>query len=365
MAEIDRRRALILAAGATMANAALPGGQARAESGQSLLAVQWGAPWIDVTRQITAAYTKQSGDKVAFELHAGGAMAVVAKMRPLWPRVPYNLVSGWDPTFAAMIRSDWLEPVTVEELPVLAEIPKVYFAKDAAGRLMSVPLSTSGAFWGYREDLLDNPLASVDQLLEPRFKGKICVPYPVNLSGLLMLTLAVQRGGDERNIEPGWQFLKELASRGQIGRVINTNSEFIDAMSSGDLSVAFFNIGAWTQVRKRFPTKILSRLPDNKGFLFNEGFAILKGDDPAKVAAAKRLAADFATAANNEAYNMPLGEGPTNPKAKAGPDIADVFYTPDELPKYAYFPDYAYMSSQVDGWAKRWETEIVPLLRQN
>ena len=69
--------------------------------------------------------------------------------------------------------------------------------------------------------------------MESRFKGKLCVPFPVNLTGLLMLTLAMQRGGNERNIEPGWQFLKELAERGQIGRVINNNSEFINAMSSG------------------------------------------------------------------------------------------------------------------------------------
>ena len=224
----------------------------------------------------------------------------------------------------------------------------MFFQKNAKGELMSVPLSTAGAFWGYRTDLVDKPIESIEQLLEPRFKGKLCVPFPVNLTGLLMLTLAMQRGGNERNIEPGWQFLKELAERGQIGRVINNNSEFINAMSSGETSVAFFNIGAWTQVRKQFPVKIMSKIKDNKGFLFNEGFAVIKQSDPKKVAAAKRLANHFATPEINEQYNWPLGEGPTNPKAKANPDIADVFYTPDELGQYAYIADFEYMSSQVD-----------------
>ena len=54
---------------------------------------------------------------------------------------------------------------------------------------MTTPLSTSGAFWGYRTDLVDKPIESIEQLLEPRFKGKLCVPFPVNLTGLLMLTL--------------------------------------------------------------------------------------------------------------------------------------------------------------------------------
>ncbi len=359
MTAITRRRAITLAT-----TAALPVLPATAQEHPSLLMVQWGAPWIDVTREIAGDFTKQTGDRVAYELHAGGAMAIVAKIRPSWPRTPYNLISCWDPVFAAMIESDWLEPVTVEELPVLKEIPPAFFQKNKAGQLMSIPLSTSGAFWGYREDLLKEKLTSIEQLLEPRFKGQICVPYPVNLTGLIILTLAVQRGGNERNIEPGWQFLKELAQRGQIGRVINTNSEFIDAMSSGDLSVAFFNAGAWAQVRKRYPTRILNKLADNKGFLFNEGFAIMKGDDPAKVAAAKQLAGTFATAANNTKYNMPLGEGPTNIHATPGPDIAGIFYAPDELDRYAYVADFGYMSSQVNGWARRWETEIVPLLRQ-
>jgi spermidine/putrescine-binding protein len=357
---LDRRNFLV-GSGLGATAALLGGGRfSPAQAAEQLLVVQWGAAWIDVSRKIVETYSKDTGDKVAWELHAGGAMAIVAKIRPQWPHVGYNVISAWDPVFQAMIKEDWLEPVSLDEMPALKDIPPAFFQKDAAGRLMSVPLSTSGAFWGYREDLVDKPIESVEQLLEPRFKGKLCVPYPVNLTGLLMLTLAMQRGGDERNIEPGWKFLKELAQRGQIGRVINTNSEFIDAMSSGETSVAFFNIGAWTQVRKRFPTKILSRLADNKGFLFNEGFGIVKGD---KVAAAKRFANFFATPAINEMYNLPLGEGPTNIKAKAADDIADVFYKPDELARYAYIADFAYMASQVDGWAKRWETEIAPLLR--
>jgi putative spermidine/putrescine transport system substrate-binding protein len=366
MNEFSRRDLLKVSAaaglGSSLGLAAAPG--ALAQQGEQLLVVMWGAAWIEVSRKIVDAYVAKTGDRVAWELHAGGAMAIVAKIKPAWPRVGYNLISGWDPVFRAMIKEDWVEPVTLDEMPALRDIPSVFFQKNAKGELMSVPLSTAGAFWGYRTDLVDKPIESIEQLLEPRFKGKLCVPFPVNLTGLLMLTLAMQRGGNERNIEPGWQFLKELAERGQIGRVINNNSEFINAMSSGETSVAFFNIGAWTQVRKQFPVRIMSKIKDNKGFLFNEGFAVIKQSDPKKVAAAKRLANHFATPEINEQYNWPLGEGPTNPKAKASPDIADVFYTPDELAQYAYIADFEFMASQVDAWAKRWEQEIAPLIRR-
>jgi putative spermidine/putrescine transport system substrate-binding protein len=90
----------------------------------------------------------------------------------------------------------------------------------------------------------------------------------------------------------------------------------------------------------------------------------MKGDNPARVAAAKRFANHFATPEINGRYNMPLGSGPTNPKAEANPAIADIFYKPEELDRFAYIPDYGYLSSQMDAWTRRWETEILPLIRR-
>lgn len=359
MAELDRRALL----SGIAASAAL-GPLAAHAAGQQLLVVMWGAQWIDVSRPIGEEWTKQTGDRIQWELHAGGAMAVVGRLRPLWPRIQQNLIAAWDPVFDAMLAADWVEPVDPTEMPALKDIPDIFFKKNSKGEKMTVPLSTAGAFWGYRTDLVEKPIESIEQLLEPRFKGKICVPVPVNLSGLLMVSLAMQRGGNERNIEPGWQFLKELAERGNIGQVVANNSEMINAMSQGDLSVAFWNTGGWQAVRDRFPCRLLTRLKDNKGFLFNEGFAVMKGQDPARIAAAKQFANHFATPEINGRYNMPLGSGPTNPKSKAADAIKDIFYKPEELSQYAYIPDYAYMATEVDGWTKRWETEITPLVRR-
>ena len=114
---------------------------------EQLLVVMWGNPWIEVCRKIVDAYSAKTGDKVAWELHAGGAMAIIAKMKPLWPRVNYNLISGWDPVFRAMIKQDWVLPVTLDQMPALKDIPPAFFQKSDKGELMSVPLSTSGAFW--------------------------------------------------------------------------------------------------------------------------------------------------------------------------------------------------------------------------
>jgi len=337
-----------------------PGLIRTAEARERLLVVQWGAQWIEATQAIVEDYNKEYDDRIAFELHSGGAFAVVAKIKASWPRTQYNVISAWDPVFHAMIAEDWLEPVTVEDVPNIADIPEPYFAKDPAGRKMTVPLSTAGAFWGYRTDMVDKPVESVEQFLEPRFRNKLAVPYPVNLTGLLMVSLAIQNGGDERNVEPGWDLLKEIARRGNIGRICNNNSEFINAMASGEMAGGFWNNGGWYATVERFPVKIMNRLSDNKGFLYNEGFAILKGSP---MEASYRFANYFAQPEVNEFYNMRLGSGPTKPGAQANPLLADMYYAPDELDTYAVFPDFPYLQTQVDGWAQRWETEVLPLIR--
>ena len=48
---------------------------------------------------------------------------------PVWPRVSYNVISGWDPTFRAMINEGWVEPVSLDEMPALKEIPPAFFQR--------------------------------------------------------------------------------------------------------------------------------------------------------------------------------------------------------------------------------------------
>ncbi|MFG1359387.1 extracellular solute-binding protein [Xanthobacter pseudotagetidis] len=332
-----------------------------AQAAERLLVVQWGANWIEVSKQILAEFQKTNDTQVAWELHSGGSAAVVAKIKAVWPRTQYNVLSVWDPVFRAMIAEDWLLPIDESIVTNLKTIPDQYIQKNAMGEKMTVPLSTAGAFWGYREDLLPGGFSSLEDLLKPEFKGKLCVPYPINLTGLLIVSAAIQRGGNEKNPEPGWDFIKELASKGQIGEICTSNSEYINAMATGRYSVGFWNNGGWFATAKNFPVKLKNRMPDNKGFLYNEGFCVLKGS-PAK--AAFEFANFFADPKMNEIYNMPLGSGPTQPSAKANPMIADWYYAPEELPKYAYFADFAYLSSVMNEWNARWEREIVPLVRR-
>ena len=359
MTVISRRRfgrGALATAGAALATPMLV---RPARAAERLLVVQWGAQWIEVSKEILEKYNETHDLEVAWELHSGGSAAVVARIKAEWPNTQRNVCSVWDPVFRDMIAEDWLEPVDESLVPNLAAIPDAFIQKNDAGQKMTVPLSTAGAFWGYREDILPEGFTSIEDFLKPEFKGQLCIPYPINLTGLFIVTCAIQRGGDEFNVEPGWEFVKELAASGAIGQICTNNSEFINAMSSGQYGVGFWNNGGWFATAANFPVKIMNRMPDNKGFLYNEGFCVLKGSP---MEAAWSFANFFAGPEMNELYNMNLGSGPTHPAAKANPKIADWYYAPDELATYAHIPDYAHLGRVKDEWNKRWETEVVPLI---
>ncbi len=361
MTSLTRRRftqGMLASSGAALTMPALT---RPAFAADRLLIVQWGAMWIDVSRQILDKYLEETGSdvRVAWEQHSGGAAAILARIQAEWPNTQRNMISAWDPVFRSMMNEDWLEPVDESIVTNLADIPDLFVQKDAEGRAMTVPLSTAGAFWGYREDLLPNGFDSIEDLLRPEFRGQLCIPYPINLTGLFIVTCAIQRGGDEFNVEPGWEFVKELAASGAIGQICTSNSEFINAMATNQFGVGFWNNGGWFATAENFPVVIKNRMPDNKGFLYNEGFCVLKGSP---LDAAWDLANFFARPDINELYNMGLGSGPTHPDAKANPLIADWFYEPEELDEFAYVADFDHLGSVMGDWNERWETEVLPLI---
>ena len=64
------------------------------------------------------------------------------------------------------------------------------------------------------------------------------------------------------------------------------------------------------------------------------------------------------------AAEVPAKPPEKQPSAKANPMLNGWYYAPDELAKYAYFADFAYLGKVMNEWNTRWEKEIVPLVRR-
>jgi putative spermidine/putrescine transport system substrate-binding protein len=328
-----------------------------AQAAESLVAVEWGGDVVEAMKQIAA---KQNSVQIKWVLHEGGSSAILAKLKAAWPHMDYDYVSGTEASFSRMAQEGWLETVTNEAIPNLADIPDKLIVKDKDGNRKAVPRAVGGIYFGYREDRSPIAIQNMDDLLNPKLKGLICWPGPSQNTMFQLVALALHRGGNEFNPEPGWQFMKEIARSGNIGRVAATDADFTTSLTRGETAVGFFAEPGWATVAKDFPVKRLTKQVGMPTFLYQSGFGIMKNRP--NVAATMKFVNYCISPEMNTLYSQVAGEAPLNAKATTPSNLSHLSFTPEEMDKFVYVPDIMQCLSQLDAWTKRWETEIAPLL---
>jgi putative spermidine/putrescine transport system substrate-binding protein len=325
-----------------------------AHAAKALSVVDWGPPWIDSTKQIANEWGKAS---INWTLHSGGAASVLPKIKAAWPNPPYDLVDVWSPVFISMINEGWAEPVTFDVCPNLKDIPSSLISKDKNGNMMNIPRGTSGIFMASSENC-PIEITNIEDLLSPKLKGQVMWPNPTLHTNVQTVCLAMARGGDQYNMEPGWEFLKELAKSGNIGRVAANTSDQITSFETGETSVTFIDQGSRTGIKGVKINHLTKTDESMKTFMFVSGWMVLSSSKN------KKLAFDLAnhtiTKENSEKYFREVGEVPAHSQAKHG--VEHLRFSDEEFKKYALIPDWDYISTQLDEWNKRFEKEIIPLL---
>jgi putative spermidine/putrescine transport system substrate-binding protein len=357
--KIDRRDLLMIAAGGLAAVQLTRNGSLMhsAWSEDRLTIVEWGH-YVDTMKQ---AFQASGGADANWVHHEGGSAAILAKIKTSWPNPPYDLIGAWKPVFLSMAREGWIEKVTIDDVPNLKDVPERLIDKDESGNWISVPRALTAAVFAYRTDLCPIEITKLTDLLDPRLKGQIAWPNPVTNTNLQVAALALANGGHENNMEPGWTMLKELAKRGNIGRVYGKTSEGINSLTTGETSVTFMDCGSLNQVAKKVPVKFLSKVHGSlKTFPWAIGWCILKSST------AKKAAFDFANYTISPDVNTMLGtaygEGPTNVKSAPVRGLEHLSFNEEQLARFAHFADYDRLSKDMDAAVKRFEQEIQPLL---
>lgn len=350
-----RRRFLGTAAGAATLSGLSWTKLATAQT--SLTAVEWGGDVVEAMKQIAAAQNAAQFNWVLFQ---GGSASILPKIQASWPNPEYDYVAGWEGSFNTMVAEDWLETVTVDRIPNLADIPEAMVIKDAQGNWKAVPRAVGGIYFGYRKDTAPIEVSSIDDLFKPALQRQICWPGPSQNMMLQLVALAIHGGGDENNMEPGWKLMTELAKSGNIGRIAVTDSDFTNSLTSGETSVGFFAEPGWTTVAENFPVERLTKVSGIPTFLYQSGFAVLKNRP--NVDATMAFINHAISPAMNTLYAEVAGEAPLNGKAKAPEKLAHLTFSSEEMAKYVHVPDFGVVLSNQDAWAKRWENEIAPLL---
>ncbi len=358
LTDLTRRRLLsgasLLALPALAGTSLLPRSAAAANT---LTAAEWGGDVVEAMKQIAA---HQQTSAINWVLFQGGAGSILPKIKAAWPRVEYDYVAGWEGSFNSMVAESWVETISVAEIPNLADIPERIVMKDSQGNWKAVPRAVGGIYFGYRPDMAPLKITSIDDLFSPKLKGAICWPGPTQSMMLQIVALALHAGGNESNMEPGWKLMKELAKSGNIGRVAVTDVDFTNSFTSGETYVGFFAEPSWAAVAKNFPITRLTKQAGMTTFLYQSGFAMMK-NRPNRQATLDFI--NFAISpAMNTLYANVAGEAPLNAKATTPDRLKHLSFTPAEMAKFVYVPDYQIVLGSQDAWTKRWESDIAPLL---
>jgi putative spermidine/putrescine transport system substrate-binding protein len=353
------RRRDVLAAGAAAGTLALPLAKAWSQTKPTLAGVTWGGPWITAWKQLVA---EQNAVDVDWTLHEAATSAIVAKIKATWPKPQFDFVNASAPTLIAMMREGWVEPLQ-HAIPNLAHLPADLFVKSPEGDVVAIPVDITTVFWAYDEHAVGMKIEKPDDLLSPKLRDKVMLNWPSIGSGAQLTSLARARGGDEHNIQPGFDFVKDLIKAKNVARLVKTDVEVVNAFTTGEVAIGVINMGNYHEIRKHVDLTPLDKVPDSpcfKSFFGYEGVAVLKREGDHKPVM------DFLNSClepgPNSEYSAAIGALPANLQGTASPELAPLQLSADEIKRFAVFPDVPYISAQISEWNRKWELEIGPLL---
>ena len=201
----------------------------------------------------------------------------------------------------------------------------------------------------YRKDLVPLEPKTLNDLLDPRLKGKVLSPTASYASGLWIVYASLVNGGTDRNVDPGFDYLRRL--KPNLARFYTTGPEAMKLLQSGEAAVFPFALFANLRPHLGPDSQYKFVLPPGPVFTTTYSVAIAS---PKRKAQAQRFVDFLATAQAQALYCDKVLCIPTHPSAKA-PQAAEEF-RPD--PARLYRPDLQLINKSLPAWDDRFKKEI-------
>ncbi len=195
---------------------------------------------------------------------------------------------------------------------------------------------------------------SWNDLGDPKFKGKVVVGSTVGYGIEALVMLARANGGNEKNIEPGFDFMAKKVAPNALNWE-SSQANIAQQMLSGEaVLVAWSNMRAQGVIDQGGPIGFV--YPKEGARLGLSAVCVVKG------APQPELAQQFLEMMLSPAMQTELARaatmGPVNAKVKLDPELASkVVYGPEQT-KALVAVDWATINKQVPEWTKRWNREV-------
>ncbi|TDR90224.1 extracellular solute-binding protein [Enterovirga rhinocerotis] len=264
------RRSLLLGSGA-LAAGAIPR-TARASGGRVIMATWGGGSSKRFRETFAGSFTKATGIPVTIaEVPDPAAVIAAAQGRP-----QHNVIIAASFQAGTLAQKGLLEELTEDEIPNIRKIPEQFWVRNAAGKLIGMPMYF--LFYGiaYNTELAKaEDFPSWKVLAEPRWKDKISITRPVFLAPYDLTLYAKLNGGDETNIEPGIPMLRAVAKN--AGTAYTSMASLQQQLATGEIVAAPYYSGQIQNLRQAGQTSIAMTLPADGGLALSYMLAVPKG----------------------------------------------------------------------------------------
>lgn len=239
---------------------------------------------------------------------------------------------------------------------IVTNLQDVYeIAKDKDNIGVGFGIITTGL--AYNKDYFEqNGLEQLDSwndLSDPAFKGKLVLPSIANTYGVhLLLMAAIANGGNEENIEPGFEKLKEMAENAvTFDKTADVSNYFLQGQT---VASAWGSSRVYTLQDSGFPIEYV--IPEEGAPALMATVSVVK-DAPNADLAQKFVNFILSEDAQVE-FAQSLFDGPVNKKVKLDGDITKkLVYGEDEIAKLIKV-NWEYVNKKRAEWTERANKEI-------
>jgi putative spermidine/putrescine transport system substrate-binding protein len=274
------RRHLLAAAAASPVLGLAP---ARAQEQARIIIATYAGLGSQAWRSIvTERFTRESGLKAdVFESALPAASIAQAEGKP-----PFNLALVAAYSVPGLIRKNLIELLVPDDLSGIRNVPEKLWPRTPDGRLMGMPVYFGLFGIAYNTELAKpSDFASWKNLLDSRWKGQISITRPNFLAAYDIQLYAKLAGGNEQNLQPGYDWLRKLVP--QALNVYTSMASLEAQIARGEVVAAAFYANEIAMMRRNGNTAVAMRIPDEGGLILPYLLVLPKGArDPG---AAKRL----------------------------------------------------------------------------
>jgi putative spermidine/putrescine transport system substrate-binding protein len=335
---------------AALAWIAAPGlGAAQQEDKSPLVLLSTGGPTDTITRDAVAdAFTKATGIEVIIRPQSDAMVSSVLAQKN---NPQYDLIlTGYD-SYTYLQQNDALDKVNYDQIPNTANLYPL--ARSSHG----IGTSFTGVTLVYNTDKIRTPPTSWADIWKPEYKGHVIIPVVPITYGLDFLVMAARTfGGDEHNIDIGFQKLKELAPN--VSGIYETSSNAAQMFQLGGAWIAPWFAGRVPPTRAAGVPVAAAKLKEGQ-VVYITMLAPLKGKYSKKVAQFMNM---YLTAEAQIAFAKGIGQGPARSDVVLEPALAATVPYGAEQVKELIQPDWNVIVRKRNEWAERFQKEIVPLV---